>query len=340
MVLTFGELLLRLASTEYSRLFQRSTLEATFCGAEANVAVSLANYNIKSKYLTVIPDNDVGLKAIESLRSFGVDVSDIIFKSGRMGLFYLEKGASQRASKVIYDRVYSSFSSSQPEDYNWDLLFRGVEWFHFSGITPALSDNLKQICINACKTARKKGVTVSCDLNYRAKLWSPEEAQITMTKLMPYVDVCFANEEDAEKSLGIIAKGTDVQNANIERKGYEDVTKQICERFQCKYVAISLRKSYSASHNGWAGMLYNHATKKACFSTEYDIQIVDRVGSGDSFSAGIIYGLLKGETDQNTLEFATAASCLKHSIEGDFNRVTVSEVKSLINNRGNGRVDR
>lgn len=340
MVLTFGELLLRLAAPGYTRLLQKDSFDATFCGAEANVAVSLANFGIQTKYITVVPDDEIGDSAIRTLRSFGVDTSDIIRKDGRMGLFYLEKGASQRPSKVIYDRAYSSFALSESKDYDWDALFPGVKWFHFTGITPALSDNLSEICLEACKKAKEKGIIVSCDLNYRAKLWSPQKAKSVMTGLMHYVDVCFANEEDAEKVLGIKSDNTNINTAVLDYKGYEDVAKQICDKFSCKFVAISLRKSFSASRNGWNGMLYNNEDGQTYFSKEYDIQIVDRVGAGDSFSAGIIYGLINNKSYAEIVDFAVAASCLKHSIEGDFNRVSIKEIGSLVQNGGNGRVSR
>lgn len=340
MVLTFGELLLRLAAPGYTRLFQKDSFDVTFCGAEANVAVSLANFGIQTKYVTVLPDNEIGIAAINSLKYFGVDTSDIIKKDGRMGLFYLEKGASQRASKVIYDRAYSAIAFSKSGDYNWEEIFLGVKWFHFTGITPALSDDLAEICLDACKIAKEKGITISCDLNYRAKLWSTDKAKIVMTKIMNYVDVCFANEEDADKVLGIKSDKTNISAAVLDHKGYEDVAKHICDEFNCRYVAISLRKSYSASHNGWNGMLYDGVSRQAFYSNEYDIQIVDRVGAGDSFSAGIIYGLISNKSFADTVDFAVASSCLKHSIEGDFNRVTVTEIDYLIKNGGNGRVSR
>ena len=340
MILTFGELLLRLASPGYTRLLQKDCFDATFCGAEANVAVSLANYGMSTRFLTVLPDNEIGYAAANSLRWFGVDTSTILYRPGRMGLFYLEKGASQRPSKVIYDRAYSSIALSNADDYDWDSLFDGMEWFHFTGITPALSDELAIICLNACKKAKELGITISCDLNYRAKLWSTEKAQSVMSSLMQYVNVCFANEEDAEKVLGIKAKNSDIENGTLNREGYKVVAEQICQKFGCTHTAISLRKSFSASRNGWSGMLYESKTGSAYYSRDYEIQIIDRVGSGDSFTAGVIYGLINHKLNQDTIEFATAASCLKHSIEGDFNRVTAEEVDRLIRSSGNGRVVR
>lgn len=338
-VLTFGEILLRLASPGYTKLFQKDSLDATFCGAEANVAVSLANFGVQSEFLTVIPDNDVGRASLNSLRYFGVDVSKSFFKEGRMGLYYLEKGGSQRPSKVIYDRAFSSIALTEPTDFDWNALFKGVTWFHWTGINPALSDNMAQICEQACKKAKEKGITISCDLNYRKNLWSSEKAQAVMSNLVRYVDICIANEEDADKVLGIKAPNNNVVTGQLNNRGYEYVAKEICERFGCKKVAITLRESINASHNGWSGMIYD-ARGAINHSTHYDIDIIDRVGGGDSFTGAIIYSLITGKRDEVAIEFAVAASCLKHSIEGDFNRVTVCDVENLIKNGGNGRVQR
>lgn len=338
-VLSFGELLLRLASPGYTKLFQKDSLDATFCGGEANVAVSLANYGIDSEFLTVIPNNDIGKASLNSLRYFGVDVSKSIFKDGRMGLYYLEKGASQRPSKVIYDRALSSIALSTPEDYDWDKLLDGVDWFHWTGINPALSENMIQICEEACKKAKEKGITISCDLNYRKNLWSTEKAQEVMTRLIKYVDVCIANEEDADKVLGIKAPNNDVESGCLNKIGYEFVASEICKNFGCKKVAITLRESINASHNGWSGMIYDESGL-ANYSSHYDIDIVDRVGGGDSFTGALIYSLITGKNDKDAIEFAVGASCLKHSIEGDYNRVMVHDVESLIKNGGNGRVQR
>ena len=338
-VLSFGEILLRLASPGYTKLFQKDSLDATFCGGEANVAVSLANFGVQSEFLTVLPDNDVGHASLNALKYFGVDTSKTFFKNGRMGLYYLEKGASQRPSKVIYDRAFSSIALAEPADFDWDVLFDGVNWFHWTGINPALSDNMAQICEQACKKAKEKGITISCDLNFRKNLWSSEKAQKVMSNLVQYVDVCIANEEDADKVLGIKAPNNNVESGKLNKRGYEYVAKEICERFGCKKVAITLRESINASRNGWSGMIYN-ATGIANYSTHYDIDIVDRVGGGDSFTGAMIYSLITGKDDKSAIEFAIAASCLKHSIEGDFNRVTVSDVENLINNGGNGRVQR
>lgn len=338
-VLSFGEILLRLASPGYTKLFQKDSLDATFCGGEANVAVSLANFGVQSEFLTVLPDNDVGHASLNALKYFGVDTSKTFFKNGRMGLYYLEKGASQRPSKVIYDRAFSSIALVEPADFDWDVLFDGVNWFHWTGINPALSDNMAQICEQACKKAKEKGITISCDLNFRKNLWSSEKAQKVMSNLVQYVDVCIANEEDADKVLGIKAPNNNVESGKLNKRGYEYVAKEICERFGCKKVAITLRESINASRNGWSGMIYN-ATGIANYSTHYDIDIVDRVGGGDSFTGAMIYSLITDKDDKDAIEFAVAASCLKHSIEGDFNRVTVSDVENLIKNGGNGRVQR
>lgn len=339
-VLSFGEILLRLAAPGYTKLFQKDSLDATFCGGEANVAVSLAIFGLDSAFLTKLPEGTVGEAAVNSMRYFGVDTSKIVYGDGRMGLYYLEKGASQRPSKVIYDRSYSAIALAQPSDFDWNSIFEGIDWFHWTGINPALSDNVAEICLDAVKVAKEKGITVSCDLNYRKNLWGSEKAKSVMTQMMPYVDVCIANEEDADKVLGIKPENNDVESGKLNKAGYESVAKEICRRYGCRYVAITLRESYSASVNGWSGMLYSSAEEKTYFSRKYDIQIVDRVGGGDSFGAGLIYGLITGKTYQDAIEFAVAASCLKHTIEGDYNRTTLADVESLLNNGGSGRVQR
>ncbi|SHM37864.1 sugar kinase [Ruminococcus flavefaciens] len=339
-IVTFGELLLRLAAPGYTKLLQKDSFDATFCGSEANVAVSLANFGVNASFVTKLPDNDVGIAAVRSLNYFGVDTSDIVYGNGRMGLYYLEKGASQRPSKVIYDREYSAIALSKRSEFDWDRLFNEAKWFHWTGITPALSDELAEICLEACKIAKNKGLTVSCDLNYRKKLWTSDKAKEIMSKLMPYVDLCIANEEDADKVLSIKAEKTNIENGIINNEAYEQVAKEICRSYGCKYVAFTLRRSYSASMNGWSGMLYCKDQDTAFYSNEYNIQIVDRVGGGDSFSGALIYSLLSDFDNQQCIDFAVAASCLKHSIEGDYNRVTVQDVESLINNGGNGRVQR
>ena len=339
-VVCFGELLLRLAAPGYTRLFQKDSLDATFCGGEANVAVSLAIFGLDASFVTKLPCNEVGRVAVNSLRYFGVDTASIVYGDGRMGLYYVEKGASQRPSKVIYDRAYSAIAMAQPEDFDWDTILDGAEWFHWTGIDPALSENMVRICTYACKTARAKGITISCDLNYRKNLWSSRQAQRVMEQLMPYVDVCIANEEDAEKVLGIKPDSNDIEGGKLNKAGYESVAREISQRFGCKYVAVTLRESYSASRNGWSGMLYDADADSASYSRVYDIQIVDRVGGGDSFTAGIIYSLIAKKDVQSAVDFAAAASCLKHTIEGDYNRISVAEVESLLHNGGSGRVVR
>lgn len=339
-VLSFGEVLLRLAAPGYTKLFQKESLDATFCGGEANVAVSLAIFGLNSEFVTKLPKNDIGKAAVNSMRYFGVNTDKVVYGEGRMGLYYLEKGVSQRPSKVIYDRAYSAIALAKADDFNWDSIFDGVDWFHWTGINPALSEELIKICENACKAAKAKGITISCDLNYRKSLWTSEQAKAVMDGLIKYVDVCIANEEDADKVLGIKPENNDVESGQLNKAGYESVAKQICCKYGCNKVAITLRESYSASRNGWSAMLYDARVHKAFHSRQYDIQIVDRVGGGDSFTAGIIYGLITGKSNQDTIEFATAASCLKHSIEGDFNRTTVEDVETLLKNGGNGRVQR
>lgn len=339
-VVTFGEILLRLASHGYTKLFQKDSLEATFCGGEANVAVSLAIFGIDSVFVTKLPDSDVGRAAAHSLDYFNVDTSNIIYGNGRMGLYYLEKGASQRPSKVIYDREYSAIALARKEEFEWDRIFDGADWFHWTGINPALSDELTEICLEACKKAREKGITVSCDLNYRSKLWSPEKAQTVMKQLITYVDVCICNEEDAEKVLGIKNETTDVESGELDKDGYIRTAEMIHSYYGCKYIAVTLRKSYSASRNGWSAMLYDAYALKPYFSREYDIQIVDRVGGGDSFGAGLIYSIGSGMKCQDAVEFAAAASCLKQTIEGDYNRTAVKDVEALLKSGGNGRVVR
>ena len=337
-IITFGEIMLRLMPEDGHRLLQNDRLEATFGGGEANVAVSLANYGEDAAYVTALPDNAVAQACINSMRYFGVDTSMILRQGERMGVYYVEKRQSQRPSKVIYDRKYSAISQVKRGDFDWDKIFEGADWFHFTGITPALSEELRVICLDACQAAKKHGVTISCDLNYRKNLWSTQEAFDTMTKLVPYVDVCIANEEDADKVLGIKAKNTDVDSGVLSADGYREVAAEISRKYGCSKVAITLRSSISANDNKWAGMLYSSG--EYYFSKSYDIRIWDRVGGGDSFGGGLIYALHHGKSGQDAIEFAIAASCLKHSIQGDFNRVTVSEVESLMHGSGSGRVQR
>lgn len=337
-IVTFGEIMLRLAPEGYLRFFQNDTMQATFGGGEANVAVSLANYGMDASYVTKLPEHAIGQGAINSLRALGVDTKDIVRGGDRVGIYYLEKGASQRGSVCIYDRAYSAIQMASRDDFDWDKIFEGADWFHFTGITPALGENLVEICLDACKAAKAKGVKISCDLNYRGKLWTRQQAREAMTKLCEYVDVCISNEEDAKDVFGIEAENTDIYGGKLNKEGYKSVAKQLMDRFNFEKVAITLRTSISASDNNWAGMLYDG--ENYCFSKEYHLHIVDRVGGGDSFGGGLIYALLSGKDTQQAVEFAVAASALKHSIEGDYNRVTVAEVEKLAGGDASGRVQR
>lgn len=337
-VITFGEIMLRLAPEGYYRFVQAEQYGATYGGGEANVAVSLANYGLDAGFVTKLPKHEIGQAGVNSLRRFGVDTTYIARGGDRVGIYYLEKGASQRPSKVIYDRAGSSIATASKEDFDWESIFEGVEWFHFTGITPALGDNVAEICKEACKVAKSKGITISCDLNYRNKLWSKQKAGEVMGELCKYVDVCIANEEDASDVFGIKAADTDVTTGKVNHEGYKDVAKQLAERFGFSKVAITLRGSISANDNNWAAMLYDG--KDYYFSKNYLIHIVDRVGGGDSFGAGLIYACMSDYESQATIEFAVAASCLKHTIEGDFNMVSVDEVKKLAGGDGSGRVQR
>ena len=337
---TFGEIMMRLNPKGYYRLIQANELEVSYAGGEANVAVSLARFGVDASFVTKLPQGDLGECVISELRRFGVDTRSIVRGGDRLGIYFIERGASQRASKVIYDRAGSSIAMAKPEDFDWDAIFEGADWFHFTGITPALGPDSPEACLAAVKAAKARGITVSCDLNYRKKLWSKERAREVMSELMPYVDVVIANEADADDVFGIRAEGADVENGKISRDGYIGVAKRICERFGSKKVAITLRESISASRNNWSGMLYDAQSAQACFSPEYEIQIVDRVGGGDSFGGGLIYALMNGYGDEEAINFAAAASALKHTIEGDFNRVSVDEVRALMGGSASGRVQR
>lgn len=337
-VITFGEIMLRLAPQGYLRFTQAEEFQATYGGGEANVAVSLSNYGYNAAFVTKLPKHEIGQCAVNSLRKYGVDTKFIARGGDRVGIYYLEKGASQRPSKVIYDRAGSSIYTASKSDFNWDEIFDGADWFHFTGITPALNDEVAAICLEACKAANAKGITVSCDLNYRNKLWSKEKAGQVMGELCKYVDVCIANEEDAGDVFGIKAQNTDVTKGEVNHDGYKDVAKQLAERFGFKKVAITLRTSISANDNRWAGMLYDG--NDYFFSKEYLMHIVDRVGGGDSFGGGLIYACLENKDSQSIIEFAVAASCLKHSVEGDFNMVSVDEVSKLAGGDASGRVQR
>ena len=337
-VVTFGELMLRLEPPGYLRFVQTENLSATFGGAEANVAISLANFGVDSCYVTKLPSHEIGQAAVNSLRKFGVNTQYIIRGGPRVGIYYNERGASQRGSKCIYDRAGSSIHLSKPEDFDWKQIMQGASWFHITGITPALGPNLVQSCIEAAEEAHKAGATVSLDLNYRAKLWSREEANKAMTELCKYVDICVANEDDAADVFGIKAENTDTTKGELSTEGYKSVARQLMEKFAFKKVAITLRTSINANRNDWQALLYDG--KDFFFSKKYEIWIVDRVGGGDSFTAGLIYSLLSGKSNQEAVEFAVAASCLKHTIEGDFNMVSVAEVEKLASGNASGRIQR
>lgn len=330
--------MLRLAPENYLRFVQSEKYEATFGGAEANVAVSLANYGVDTAFVTKLPEHEIGQSAVNSLRKFGVDTSLITRGGERVGIYYCEKGASQRPSKVIYDRAYSTIAQAKQSDFNWNKIFKGATWFHFTGITPALSDSMANITLKAVKTAKEKGITVSCDLNFRKKLWSKEKANEVMGELCKYVDYCIANEEDAKDVFGIEADNTDINSGKLDRNGYISVAKKLTDKFNFKGVAITLRESISANDNNWSAMLYTNG--QAYFSKKYSMHIVDRVGGGDSFGGGLIYSLLNGYEPQKAIEFAVAASCLKHSIERDYNMVSVKEVETLAHGNASGRVQR
>lgn len=337
-IVTLGEIMLRLTTPKFTRFEQTDNFDAIYGGGEANVAVSCANYGLDASFVTKLPDNPIGQAAINSLRSLGVDTKHITRGGDRVGIYYLETGVSMRPSKVVYDRAHSAISEATIADFDFDEIFKDADWFHFSGITPALGKEATILTEEALKAAKRHNVTVSVDLNYRQMLWTEEEAQKVMTNLMQYVDVCIGNEEDAEKCLGFKPGKTDVTAGELEIEGYKDICKRMKEEFGFKYVASSLRESHSASDNGWSALIYDgnefHRSKI------YDVRIVDRVGGGDSFAAGLIYGLLTDKKFKDALEFGVAASALKHTIHGDFNRVTVEEVENLVGGDTSGRVQR
>ncbi|MGI6538215.1 MAG: PfkB family carbohydrate kinase [Caldicoprobacterales bacterium] len=338
--LSFGEIMLRLKSPGHERLFQGPTLEATFGGGEANVSVSLANYGLESQFMTILPDNPIARACIAELRKLGVDTSKIQFGKGRMGIYFLEAGANQRPSKVIYDREYSAISLAKPGSIDWEKAFRDVGWFHITGITPAISASAAELSMEAVKEAKKRGVTVSCDLNFRKNLWKyGKTAPEVMRELVKYVDVAIANEEDCQKSLGIEVD-VDVKSGELDTDKYKALSDAVLNAYpNLKMIAITLRESRSADINGWAACLNDR--ENFYLSRKYEIQdIVDRVGGGDSFASGLIFGLNNYKSRQDALEFAVAASCLKHSIIGDFNRVTVDEVENLMGGDASGRVQR
>ncbi len=340
-VVTMGEIMLRLSTPGNERFIQADEFDVCYGGGEANVAVSLANYGYDTQFVTAVPDNPIGACAVAALRKHNVG-TDFIAKSGeRLGIYFLETGSAMRASNVVYDRAHSAISTASVDEFDFNAIFKDADWFHFTGITPAVSDAAIELTEAALKAARKAGVTVSVDLNFRKKLWSSEKAQKVMTNLMQYVDVCIGNEEDAEKVLGFKAKETDVTKGELNLAGYEDVFNQMADKFGFKYIISSLRQSYSASNNGWSACIMDGKTREFYHSRTYSVTpIVDRVGGGDSFAAGVICGLLDGKDMKQALEFGVAASALKHTIPGDFNLVTRAEVDNLAGGDGSGRVQR
>lgn len=340
-VVTFGEIMLRLSTPGFTRFVQSQQFDVTYGGGEANVAAALAGYGLDSYFVCKLPKHEIGQSAVNHLRRYGVNTDFLVRGGDRIGIYFLETGASQRASKVVYDRANSAVSQMESGEVDWNAVFAGAEWFHWTGITPALGETAQKALAAACEAARKAGVRVSCDLNFRKKLWTTTEAQQVMQPLMEYVDVCIANEEDADKSLGMKAGTTDVEAAELDESGYFELAGRLKDKYSFDTVAITLRESYSASRNGWSAMLLDDkecATPRR--SKQYEIQLVDRVGGGDSFASGLIYGLLKKSSTADALEFAVAASCLKQTIPGDFNLVTVDEVDKLAGGDGSGRVER
>ena len=334
----FGELLVRLAPSGYLRFPQADSFTVNYTGAEGNMAVALSYMGVPAKLVTKLPDNEIGRCAMRKLAAYGVDTHHIVWGGERLGLYYLERGASQRPSKIIYDRAGSAIAQADPGEFDWDEIMEDAGWFHFTGITAGLSANAARCCRDACQAARRHGVKVSCDLNYRKYLWTPEQAQSVMRPMMEYVDVLIANEEDSDKVLGIRAEGADVDSGSLNADSYSALAKKLIGTFGFEKVAITLRESISASVNGWSGILCSG--EEVLRSKKYTIQLVDRVGGGDSFASGLIYGFLNDMSDQETLEYAVAASCLKQTIEFDFNLSSVEEVKSLMNGSGSGRVVR
>ncbi len=337
-VVTLGEIMLRLSTSGQQRFIQSDNFDVVYGGGEANVSVSLANYGHEAYFVSKLPTHEIGQSAINALRKYGVNTNYIARGGQRVGIYFLETGASMRPSKVVYDRAGSSISEAEVKDFDFDAIFEGKDWFHWSGITPAISPKAALITKAACEAAKRHGVTVSVDLNYRKKLWTPEEAQAVMKDLMQYVDVCIGNEEDAELVLGFKPAHTDVKSGKLDAEGYKQIFKEMKEQFGFKYVTSTLRESYSATHNGWSALLYDG--KEFYQSKRYEINpIIDRVGGGDSFAGGLIHGLLT-RGPQEAIDFAVAASALKHTIPGDFNLVSEKEVETLAGGDASGRVQR
>ena len=337
-VVTLGEIMMRLSTPDFKRFVQSDSFDVTYGGGEANVAAALCNYGLNGTFVSKVPNNALGQSAINHLRRYGVDTQYIARGGNRLGIYFLETGASMRASQVIYDRADASIADVDASEFDFDKIFEGADWFHTTGITPALSDKAAALTEAALKAAKAKGITTSIDLNYRKKLWSKEKAREVMTRLCQYVDVCIGNEEDADTTLGFTSKGTDVTKGELNLDGYNDVFKLMKEKFGFKYIATTLRESHSASDNGWSALVYDgtefYSTK------EYEVRIVDRVGSCDSFASGFIYGLVTGMKMSDAAEFGVAASAIKHTIPGDLNHATLSDVKDLVGGDGSGRVQR
>lgn len=340
-IVTMGEIMLRLSTPNNERFIQADEFDVCYGGGEANVAVSLANYGYDVEYVTAVPDNPIGACAVAALKKNGVGCKYVVKSGERLGIYFLETGSAMRASNVVYDRAHSSIAEATADQFDFDAIFKDADWFHFTGITPAISDSAAALTKAALQAAKKAGVTVSVDLNFRKKLWSSEKAKQVMTDLMQYVDVCIGNEEDAEKVLGFKATETDVTKGKLNLAGYENVFNQMADTFGFKYIVSSLRESFSASDNGWSGCIMDGKTREFYHSKEYRITpIVDRVGGGDSFAAGVICGLADGKSFKDALEYGVAASALKHTIPGDFNHVSRTEVEQLVGGDGSGRVQR
>lgn len=337
-IVTLGEIMLRLSTPGHSRFVQTDSFDVVYGGGEANVAVSCANYGHDAFLVTKLPKHEIGQSAVNALRRYGVRTDYIARGGDRVGIYYLESGASMRPSKVIYDRAHSAISEAVPEDFDFDAIMSGADWFHWSGITPAISDRAAELTRLACQAAKRHGVMVSVDLNFRKKLWTKEKAQAVMRPLMQYVDVCIGNEEDAELCLGFKPEA-DIEGGKTDAEGYKGIFRAMAEEFGFKYVVSTLRESFSASHNGWKAMIYDG--REFYESRRYDVlPIIDRVGGGDSFSGGLIHGLLTKDTQEEALEFAVAASALKHTVPGDFNMMSVEEVEALARGNASGRVQR
>lgn len=337
-VVTLGEIMMRLSTPGFERFVQADSFDVTYGGGEANVAAAVTNYGLNGVFVSKVPDTAVGQAAINHLRRYGVDTQYVARGGKRLGIYFLETGASARASQVIYDRADASIADVDASEFDWDAIFEGADWFHTTGITPALSDKAAALTLAALKAAKAKGVTTSIDLNFRKKLWSKEKAQQVMTELCQYVDVCIGNEEDAETCLGFKSAGTDITKGELNLDGYKDVFQQMKAKFGFKYIASTLRESHSASDNGWSALVYDGT--EFYHSKQYEVRIVDRVGSGDSFASGFIFGLVTGLPMGEAAEFGVAASALKHTIPGDLNHATLSEVSVLMKGDASGRVQR